>query len=63
MTHIWMEHKDTKGRALLPDIEYWRANGWNPCDGPYPEPDFTRDPPAEATTPSVASRKSNTVKE
>jgi len=62
--HPWMEHDVTKARAQLPDIPYWRANGWNPCDGPYPEPDFTRDPkpesPAETTArPSAASRKSN----
>jgi hypothetical protein len=42
--YIWMEHDITHGRQVLPDIEYWRANGWNPCDGPYPEPDLTKDP-------------------
>jgi hypothetical protein len=45
--HPWMEHAETGHRAQLPDIEYWRANGWSPVDGPPPEPDLTRDPPPE----------------
>jgi hypothetical protein len=53
--HIWMEHGEHGGRAQLPDIPYWRARGWEPCDGPPPEPDLTRDPepdaePAQETT-------------
>lgn len=42
--HPWMEHAETGHRAQLPDIPYWRANGWSPVDGPPPEPDLTRDP-------------------
>lgn len=58
--HPWMEHDKTGHRAQLPDIPYWRANGWEPCDGPHPEPDFTRDtdpeaPPGEG--PSAADQK------
>lgn len=46
---IWMQHPETGGRAELPDIAYWRANGWEPTDdGPPPEPDLLRDPPPEA---------------
>jgi hypothetical protein len=52
--HIWMEHDQTHHRAQLPDIPYWRANGWNPCDGPPPEPDLTRAPIDEAP-PSAGS--------
>lgn len=44
MSHIWMEHGEHGGRALLPDLPAWRALGWVPCDGPPPEPDLTRDP-------------------
>lgn len=56
--HIWMEHNITHGRAQLPDLPYWRAMGWEPCDGPPPEHDFTRDPPVEETEPArPASRK------
>jgi hypothetical protein len=42
--HPWMEHAETGHRAQLPDDPYWRANGWNPVDGPYPEPDTLHDP-------------------
>lgn len=41
--HPWMEHAATGHRAQLPDLPYWRAHGWEPCDGPPPEPDLTRD--------------------
>ncbi len=54
MAHVWMEHDKTHLRAELPDIPYWRANGWNPCDGPPPEPDLTRDAaPEPPETPGV----------
>lgn len=60
--HIWMEHNITHGRALLPDLPYWRTIGWEPCDGPPPEPDLTRDPdPVETSPARSAGRK--TVKE
>jgi len=42
--HPWMEHNVTGHRAQLPDDPYWRANGWNPVDGPHPEPDYLHDP-------------------
>jgi hypothetical protein len=41
---IWMEHEETGGRALLPDILAWRGKGWKPADGPPPEPDLLHDP-------------------
>lgn len=41
--YLWMEHEEHGGRAVLPDIPYWRAIGWHPCDGPPPEVDLTRD--------------------
>lgn len=44
MAHIWMEHAEHGGRAELPDIPFWRAQGWEACDGPPPESDLTRDP-------------------
>jgi len=65
--HPWMEHDVTKARAQLPNIPFWRANGWSLCDGPYPEPDLTRDtePPAEATVDfppeAPTGRKSKTT--
>lgn len=43
--YVWMEHEITHGRQVLPNIEFWRANGWNPCDGPPPERDLTKDLP------------------
>lgn len=46
--HPWMEHDITGHRAQLPDLPYWRAQGWNPVDGPLPEPDLLRDPVPEA---------------
>lgn len=59
--HPWMEHSETGHRAQLPDLPYWRANGWSPCDGPPPEPDQTRDdleaPAAEAPGLSAAQPK------
>lgn len=42
--HPWMEHAETGHRAQLPDMPYWRANGWSPVEGPPPEPDLTKDP-------------------
>jgi hypothetical protein len=41
--HPWMEHDKTGHRSQLPDLPYWRANGWSPCDGPPPEPDILHD--------------------
>jgi len=71
--HIWMEHNITHGRALLPDLPYWKAIGWEPCDGPPPEPDLTRDPQPEpepevkqeskATHTAEHPRKSKTARE
>ncbi len=64
--HPWMEHDKTGHRAQLPDIPYWRANGWEPCDGPPPDPDLTRDtldpeaPAAEAPGLSAAQPKKAT---
>jgi hypothetical protein len=58
---IWMEHDVHGGRALLPDLPYWRANGWNPCDGPPVMPSTLRDPipdpepEAPETPPSAGS--------
>lgn len=51
--HPWMVHTETGHRAQLPDTPYWRANGWEPCDGPPPEPDLTKD--NEETPPSAGS--------
>jgi hypothetical protein len=45
--HPWMRHDTTGHVAQLPDLPYWRANGWQPCDGPPPEPDLTRAPESE----------------
>lgn len=42
--HPWMEHAETGHRAQLPDDPYWRGVGWNPVDGPHPEPDILHDP-------------------
>lgn len=59
--HVWMVHAETGGHAQLPDTPYWRANGWEPCGGPPPEPDLTKDPhlrdqPEEPTeSPEVSS--------
>jgi hypothetical protein len=47
MSHVWMEHGEHGGRAQLPDIPFWRAQGWSPCDGPPPEPDMLHDPAPE----------------
>jgi hypothetical protein len=60
--HPWMQHTVTGHRAQLPDIPYWRANGWEPCDGPPPEPDLTRAPideapPTEAGPSASRSKK------
>lgn len=49
--HPWMEHVETGHRAQLPDLPYWRANGWSPCAGPPPEPDLTRDVLEPASLP------------
>jgi hypothetical protein len=54
--HPWMEHEETGHRAQLPDIGYWRGNGWHPCDGPPPEPVLTRDPEApDAEAPGLSA--------
>lgn len=45
---MWMKHAQTGGIADLPDLEYWRAMGWEPTDERPPEPDLLRDPPTEA---------------
>lgn len=47
---MWMKHAVHGGIADLPDIEYWRAQGWEPTDGPPPEPDLLRDPGVEPPT-------------
>lgn len=44
----WMKHAEHGGIADLPDLEYWRAQGWEPTDGPPPEPSTLRDPEPEA---------------
>jgi hypothetical protein len=44
---MWMTHAETGGTADLPDIEFWRAQGWEPAGGPPPEPDTLRDPGVE----------------
>jgi hypothetical protein len=54
MANIWMYHAESGNHAELPDLPFWRAQGWEPADGPPPEPDLTRDPlpdaePAENT--------------
>lgn len=49
--HPWMEHDKTGHRAQLPDLPYWRAQGWNPVEGPHPEPDLLHDP-EDPETPS-----------
>lgn len=59
---IWMEHRDHGGRAFLPDIPYWRGAGWEPCDGPPPEPDLTRDPPPEPEPEPPAKSATKTPK-
>lgn len=41
---MWMKHAEHGGVADLPDLEYWRANGWEPAAGPPPEPDVLHDP-------------------
>lgn len=57
--HPWMEHAETGHRAQLPDLEYWRAQGWAPCDGPPPEPDRLHDP----TEPVLQDRPAPAAKE
>jgi hypothetical protein len=52
--HIWMQHGEHGGRAQLPDIPYWRARGWEPTDGPPPEPDLTR---IRCPTPGRSTRR------
>ncbi len=62
--HPWMEHAKTGHRAQLPDLPYWRENGWSPCEGPPPEPNLTRDEPeapaAAAPGLSAAQHKKTT---
>lgn len=53
--HPWMEHNQTGHRAQLPNIPYWRENGWHPCDGPPPEPDLTHDEALKAPSTSAGS--------
>ena len=65
---IWMEHDVHKGRALLPDLPYWRANGWNPCDGPPALPSTLRDPipepaPEDLPDPATAGSSASTDEE
>jgi hypothetical protein len=65
--HPWMEHEETGHRAQLPDIGYWRGNGWHPCDGPPPEPVLTRDtvepePETEDETPAPEEPGSSAAK-
>lgn len=59
---MWMKNAVTGGIADLPDLEYWRANGWEPTDERPTEPDLLRDPPPEAPAekspgPSAAKTK------
>lgn len=65
--HPWMEHSLTHARAQLPDIPYWRANGWDPCEGPYPEVDNTKEqhpaPAPKAKRPAAGPAPSESVKE
>lgn len=65
--HPWMEHEETGHRAKLPDIPFWRGNGWHPCDGPPSEPLLTHDevPPSEVDdegppAPAKASKSKST---
>lgn len=39
-----MKHAETGGIADLPDLPYWRGNGWEPTDERPPEPDLLHDP-------------------
>lgn len=51
---MWMKNAETGGIADLPDLEYWRANGWKPTDERPAEPDLLRDPaPPEAPAPEA----------
>jgi hypothetical protein len=59
--HPWMEHEETGHRAQLPDIPYWRGNGWHPCDGPPPEPLLTHDS-AEVEEEPAAPKKASKSK-
>lgn len=47
---MWMKHAEHGGIANLPDLPFWRAQGWEPADGPPPEPDLTRDPLPDTET-------------
>jgi hypothetical protein len=47
---MWMKHAEHDGIADLPDLPFWRAQGWEPTDGPPPEPDTLRDPGVEPPT-------------
>lgn len=40
----WMRHAETGNLADLPDLPYWRGNGWEPTDERPPELDTLRDP-------------------
>jgi hypothetical protein len=50
----WMKHAETGGFADLPELPYWRAQGWDPTDERPPEPDTLRDPQPEETTQAPA---------
>jgi hypothetical protein len=57
---MWMQHTENGNYADLPDLPFWRAQGWEPADGPPPEPDYTRDPlpdaePAQTEAPEDTS--------
>lgn len=58
-----MKHADHGGIADLPDLPYWRNRGWEPADGPPPEPDLLHDPVAPETPGlSVAPKSAATAK-
>lgn len=51
MPHIWMRHRETGGVAQLPDVEAWRALGWEPTEAPADtDPAMAERVPATETT-------------
>lgn len=54
---MWMRHSEHGGYADLPDIPYWHGHGWEPADGPPPEPDLTKDPLPEPPETTEALEK------
>jgi hypothetical protein len=46
---MWMKHAEHGGVADLPDMPYWRSNGWEPTDERPTEPDLLHDPEPEDT--------------